>query len=787
MKTLMLVLLAGALAMAAEKVDLAAVNRIRTEAFQRSKVMDHAFYLTDVHGPRLTGSPQLRSAAEWVSKRFEEWGLANVTLEKWGPFGRGWSQVKFAAHLKEPQYAPLIGFSRPWSPGTNGLVSAQPILAVIESEADMEKFKGKLRGKIVLLDAPRQLAPQTTPLSKVFSDADLAAEINALRPSTSGYNGTLGGPAPNAAATAVTGPRSASGRPLRGEALQQFKNRLNKFLTDEGALVAITTGFRMDGGTVLAAAAGSYDEKNTLPIPSAAVTPEHYNRIVRLIDKKIPVTLEFDIQNKFHDDTKDSFNVVAELPGTDKKDEIVMLGAHLDSWTGGTGATDNAAGSAVVMEAIRILKVTGLTPRRTVRIALWTGEEQGLLGSKAYVKEHFADIRTMTLKPEHAKVAGYFNLDNGSGKIRGVYLQNNDMVRPIFQAWLEPFADLGATALTIRNTTGTDHLSFDAAGLPGFEFIQDPVEYSTRTHHSNMDVYDRLQRQDLMQASAIMASFVYHAAMRDEMLPRKPLPEPVRRTGTISDVQFHKVGDVALTLDAYVPTEGDGPFPAAILVHGGGFTQGDKQTYIKPLFEPLTEAGYTWFTINYRLSPKVRYPAAIEDVEAAVRYVKSHAKEYKVDVNKIALIGESAGGSLVAMAGVRNKPESRVKAVVAFYTPHDKERRAVEAKQITPSMRDYLGIGEELNPKSIHALHEASPINYVKPGLPPFLLIHGTKDPQVPYDQSPAMCEKLKASGNLCELFTVEGGVHGMGNWDKLAPPSPYKAKVVEWLKEQLQ
>jgi Zn-dependent M28 family amino/carboxypeptidase len=307
---------------------------------------------------------------------------------------------------------------------------------------------------------------------------------------------------------------------------------VNKFFTDEGALVTVSAGTRTDGGTILATSAGSYDPKNPLPIPSVAIAAEQYNRIARLVEKKVPVTLEFEIENKFYDDAKDSFNVVAELPGSDKKDEVVMLGAHLDSWTGGTGATDNAAGSAVAMEAIRILKVTGLTPRRTVRIALWSGEEEGLLGSKAYVKEHFADIETMSLKPEHAKLAGYFNLDNGTGKIRGVYLQSNDMARPIFDAWLAPFHDLGATTLSIRNTGSTDHVSFDAAGLPGFQFIQDPVEYDTRTHHTNMDVYDRLQRQDLMQASAIMASFVYNAATRDERLPRKPLPPPTRRNST---------------------------------------------------------------------------------------------------------------------------------------------------------------------------------------------------------------------------------------------------------------
>jgi len=506
-----------------------------------------------------------------------------------------------------------------------------------------------------------------------------------------------------------------------------------------------------------------------------------------VIEKKTPVTLQFDIENRMESEEKDSFNVTAEIPGNGKagkKDEVVMLGAHLDSWTFGTGATDNAAGSAVAMEAIRILKATGLAPRRTVRIALWSGEEQGLLGSKAYVKEHFADRETMALKPAHAKLAGYFNLDNGSGKIRGVFLQGNDMARPIFDAWFVPFHDLGATAITIRNTTGTDHLSFDAVGLPGFQFIQDPVEYETRTHHTNMDVYDRLQKTDLMQASAIIASFVYHAAMRDEMLPRKPLPQPQPRTGTISDVTYTKVGETALTLDAYVP-EGDGPFPAAIVVHGGGFINGDKQTYVKPLFDPLTEANFAWFTINYRLAPQNKYPAAVEDVEAAIRYVRSHAKQYKVDVNKIALIGESAGGHLVSMVGARNKPDSQVKAVVSFYGPHDLEGRAVDEKKISDSMRDFLGV-TELNPKSIKTLHEASPISHVGPGMPAYLLIHGTKDEKVPYDQSPKMCEKMTAAGNSCEVFTVEGAGHGMGGWEKVPAYQKYKAKMIEWLKDKL-
>jgi Zn-dependent M28 family amino/carboxypeptidase len=260
-----------------------------------------------------------------------------------------------------------------------------------------------------------------------------------------------------------------------------------------------------------------------------ALTAEHYDRIARMIERKQPVRLEFDIQSRLIDDSKDSYNVTAELPGTDKKDQLIMIGAHLDSWSFGEGATDNAAGCAVMMEVMRLLKTLDLKMQRTVRIALWGGEEEGLLGSKAYVADHFAAPADMKLKSEHQKVSGYFNFDNGTGKIRGVYLQGNDMMRPVFEAWLAPFKDLGATTVTIRNTSGTDHLSFDAVGLPGFQFIQDPIEYGTRTHHSNMDVYDRLQASDLAQASAIVTSVVYHAAMRDDMLPRKPLPKPSKR------------------------------------------------------------------------------------------------------------------------------------------------------------------------------------------------------------------------------------------------------------------
>jgi hypothetical protein len=507
---------------AQEKVDLYTINRIKNEAFQNSKVMENAFYLTDVYGPRLTGSPGLQAAADWAVRRFNEWGLSNAKLEKWGPFGRGWYCAGFSAHMKEPQYSPLIGFARPWSPGTNGPVTGEPVLAPIHTEADLEKFKGKLKGKIVLLEDPRPSEPIAAALMQRYTDAELAAEALAPDPSpASPFFSPIPrqqGPPPY--------PGFIPGKPFDDEMARKWRNRVNKFLTDEGVLLTLIPGYGTDGGTVFATAAGSRELKDDLPPTSVALTREHYDRVARLIEKKIPVTLQFDIQNHMDTEAKDSFTVTAEISGTSKRDELVMLGAHLDSWTGGTGATDNAAGSAATMEAIRILKALKLEMPRTVRIALWTGEEEGLLGSKAYVKEHFADRETMALKSEHERLSGYFNLDNGTGKIRGVYLQGNDMMRPVFEAWLAPFKDLGASTVTIRKTGGTDHLSFDAVGLPGFQFIQDPIEYSTRTHHSNMDLYDHLQQPDLMQASAILASMVYHAAVRPEMLPRKELPKP---------------------------------------------------------------------------------------------------------------------------------------------------------------------------------------------------------------------------------------------------------------------
>ena len=520
---------------AEERVDLNAIHKIREEALQNSKVMDHVFQLTDVYGPRLTNSPGFFAAADWVVKQLKDWGIDGHE-EKWGPFGRGWTYTHFSANLIEPQYAPLIGFPLAYSPGTNGTVTGEAMVANIAAESDFDKYKGKLKGKIVFLGVGRELNMITTSQGQRYTDDELA------KLSLAADGGGRGGAPGTVALGDGRGGRGGRGGPGTPSTdgltpQQRFQNQLNKFLKDEGVAVVVRLGGgQSSGGTVFGQAAGSRDIKDPVPPPSVVLTPEHYNRVLRLLDNKIPVKLEFEIQAKFLDDRTDSINVIGEIPGGRKRDEIVMLGAHLDSWQGGTGATDNAAGCAVMIEAMRILKTLGLPLDRTVRMALWSGEEQGLLGSRAYVTEHFADRGDMKLKPEHAKLAGYFNVDNGSGKIRGVYLQGNDAMRPVFEAWFKPFEDLGAGTISIRNTTGTDHQSFDAVGLPGFQFIQDGLEYNSRTHHSNMDVYDRVQRADMAQMAAIVASFVYQAANRDEMLTRKPLPKPQPpqngRTGT---------------------------------------------------------------------------------------------------------------------------------------------------------------------------------------------------------------------------------------------------------------
>lgn len=511
---------------AEEAVDLTVLNRIKTEAFQNSQAMDTLFYLTDVYGPRLTDSPGFRQAGDWAIKRLQGYGLQNAKLEKWGPFGQSWTLTHFSAHLIEPQYQPLIGVPLAWTPGTEGVVTGEPVMAVITSKADFDQYRGKLKGKIVLTMEPKQVEMVTDPLARRLTDEEILARETVADPAHLGNFMTA-----RRAGAIPTPPQT----PQQREAAQRFRNETNQFLKDEGALVVLQYGFNGDGGTVFATSGGSREAKDPIPPPTVALTPEHYNRIARLVAHHVPAKLEFDIQAHFITDNLDSFNVIAEIPGTSKKDELVMLGGHFDSWHGGTGATDNGTGSTVAIEAVRILKALNLPMARTVRIALWGGEEEGLLGSKAYVQEHFAQRSTMLRAPEYSKLSAYYNDDTGTGRFRGINAGGNDMVKPIFNTWLAPLQDLGAdhvlgvTAAPTREPGGTDHTSFTWIGLPGFGFLQDPMEYQTRTHHSNMDVYDRVQPGDVMQAAAIMAWFVYNTATRPEMMPRVPAPKPTKQ------------------------------------------------------------------------------------------------------------------------------------------------------------------------------------------------------------------------------------------------------------------
>jgi carboxypeptidase Q len=509
-----------------EKVDLETISRIRYEGFRDSKVMELASGLMDSIGERLTGSPNMKRANEWTRDQLTAMGLSNAHLEPWGPFGRGWANQYVNVRMTSPDIVPLLVYAKAWTPGTNGVVSGKCVRANIEDKKDFEKYRGKLAGLIVILGPDAEVKTITEAPFKRLSDDDLAKiseyEIPGERP------------------------------PFRMAEIakrRQFVKDLNQFFAEEKVLAVIdhsrgTAG----GGTVFVQSGGSYKPGETTTVPQLTMASEHWSRIARLLQQKKDVTLELNVTNTFYDDDPMQYDTIAEIPGTDKKDEVVMLGAHLDSWHAGTGATDNGAGSVVMMEAVRILKALDIKPRRTIRIGLWSGEEEGLLGSQGYVQQHFGsrppmddpnmkgmptllrrDAGPVTVKPEQAKVSAYFNVDNGSGKIRGIYLQENEAVAPIFETWMRPFKDLGMTTLTMRNTGGTDHLSFDAVGIPGFQFVQDPIEYETRTHHSNMDVYDRLQPEDLKQISVIVASFVYDAAMRDQMLPRKPIEKALLR------------------------------------------------------------------------------------------------------------------------------------------------------------------------------------------------------------------------------------------------------------------
>ncbi len=522
---------------ATESIDLNAYNAIREEGLQHSHVMDYAGGLTDGIGPRLTGSPNMAKANAWTRDQLTKMGCVNAHLEDWGEFGMGWQQLNTWVRMTEPDTAVFMAQATPWSPSTNGPVTGQAISVVIQDEKDIAKYKGKLSGKIVLLGPMRDVPVPDKAFFERYSDKDLK-ELESL---------------------------PITGRDPDMEArIERYVKRMKlaslaiPFLAEEkvAGVIVPSRDSSNGGGTGIifddnGAALGRtpYHRDTAVPFPVVVTQIESYGRVFRLLENHVPVSIEMDVETRFSGDHEHGFDTVAEIPGTDPqlKDEVVMVGGHLDSWIAGTGATDNGAGSVVAMEVMRILNTLEVKPRRTIRIALWSGEEQGLFGSKGYAAQHFGSFPLsstpeqmempeflrkpagpLTLKPEQKLISAYFNVDNGTGKIRGIYTQGNAAVDHIFEQWMAPLKDLGVTTITNRNTGGTDHLSFDAVGIPGFQFIQDPMDYETRTHHSNMDTRERLQAADLKQIAVVEAIFVYNAAMRDQMIPRKPLPHPER-------------------------------------------------------------------------------------------------------------------------------------------------------------------------------------------------------------------------------------------------------------------
>jgi carboxypeptidase Q len=518
-----------------ESIDLNAYNAIREEGLQHSHVMDYAGGLIDGIGPRLTGSPNLAKANAWTRDQLTKMGCVNAHLEDWGEFGMGWQQLNTWVRTTEPDTAVFVAQASPWSLSTNGPVTAQAVSVVVNEAADMAKYKGKLSGKIVLLGAMRDVPAPDKPFFVRYSDKDLK-DLESL---------------PLESAQADT-----QARMERYVKRIKLVSELVAFLAEEKVVAVIVpsrdghdgggTGIIFDdNGADLGRT--PYHRDTAMPFPVVVAQIESYGRVFRLLEHRVPVSLEMDVETRFTGDHEHGFDTVAEIPGTDPtlKDEVVMVGGHLDSWISGTGATDNGAGSIVAMEVMRILNVLKVKPRRTIRIALWTGEEEGLFGSLGYVTQHFGSFPRsttqdqmqlseysrkpagpLTLKPEQKLISAYFNVDNGTGRIRGIYTQGNAAVDSIFAQWMVPLKDLGVTTISNRDTGGTDHLSVDEVGIPGFQFIQDPMDYGTRTHHSNMDTYEHLQPADLKQIAVVEAIFVYNAAMREQMIPRKPLPHP---------------------------------------------------------------------------------------------------------------------------------------------------------------------------------------------------------------------------------------------------------------------
>ncbi|MES2378549.1 MAG: M20/M25/M40 family metallo-hydrolase [Bacteroidota bacterium] len=507
-----LLLTAGTIGSASAQTDQQMLDRIKDEGLEKSQVMATAFQLTDVAGPRLANSPGLKRAQDWAVNALKTWGAVNAKREPWGKFGKGWEVQKNYAAITAPYYHAIIAIPKAWTPGTNGLIKGDVVVIKIDTITDIDKYKGKLKGKIVMTDVKGNLENTFRSDASRLTDSALTAMANAtpVAPGAGGpRRGGQGGPF----------------TPGRIQALLALRTAITNLYVSEGVGLVLSQARGTDG-TVFTTNGASYADTAHTVAPELETSGEDYQRILRLSKAGIKVQLEADIKTEFFTNDLQGYDVVGEIEGTDPKlkDQLVIIGGHLDSWHAATGATDNAAGSAVMLETMRILKRVGFKPRRTIRIVLWSSEEQGLFGSRFYVLNHFGDPKTMILKPEAAKVSAYYNLDNGTGKIRGVYLQGNSAIGSIFKEWLAPFKDLGANTVTIGNTGGTDHLSFDAVGIPGFQYIQDNMDYSTRTHHSNQDTYDKLSEADLKQAATINAWFVYNTSQRDEMMPRKELP-----------------------------------------------------------------------------------------------------------------------------------------------------------------------------------------------------------------------------------------------------------------------
>jgi len=503
-------LLAFPIANNAQEVDASVMQKIRKEGMQNSKVMDIAFNLTDKNGSRLANSAGYMRAANYAKETLAGWGIENARLDAWGEFGKGWDLEKMYLAITAPYYKPLLAWPKTWTAGTKGLKKADIIVVDAKDSATVESYRGQLKGKLIIIDQSTPYKQSFTADAKRYTDEELA-KMAAATMQSSGRPGM----------------DTAQQRRMREQMSRTGSARaliiLKAMAKEEGAVGMLTSAPRNHDGTIFSQGGGAYKGTDPENFLDMALGIEDYNTILRLAKSGVDVKMETEVKTKFQDKDLQGYNVIAEIPGTDPmlKDEVVMIGGHLDSWQSGTGATDNAAGSSVMMEVMRILKTIGVQPKRTIRIGLWSAEEQGLLGSRGYVKKTFMDATTNKPNDAHAKFAGYFNIDNGTGKIRGIYLQGNEQCRPIFTNWLAPFADLGATTVTISNTGGTDHQSFDGVGLPGFQFIQDPMEYDTRTHHSNMDVYEHLSEDDLKQIATIVAAFAYNTAQRDEKLPRK--------------------------------------------------------------------------------------------------------------------------------------------------------------------------------------------------------------------------------------------------------------------------